>query len=113
MNMLLTDYQDFVLESFLFKNKPTIPNPDDIYADENKQVISLGLGGECGEVLEILKKVFRDKKGEMTKEDLENLVLELGDVFWHVAAMAEMYGLSLEQIAKANMNKLNSRNEGN
>lgn len=109
--MEFKEYQEFVFKSFSFEGKPTLANPTDCYSQVNQQIVALGLAGESGEVLEILKKAFRDKNGKLSPEDIVNLRLELGDVLWHIAAIAEMYGLTLSDIAFCNIKKLTRRNE--
>ena len=72
---------------------------------------ALGLAGETGEVLEIIKKMIRDKGGvfETTQEDREKLKKELGDVLWYISALAFYNDIKLEDIAKTNLEKLASR----
>jgi NTP pyrophosphatase (non-canonical NTP hydrolase) len=69
----------------------------------------LGLAGEAGEVVEKVKKVMRNKKGKIDKEFLKMIELELGDVLWYLANLATEFGLSLEKIAKKNLDKLFDR----
>lgn len=66
---------------------------------------ALGLGGETGEVLEIIKKARRDCK----EVDLKHLAEELGDVLWYLANMCTAYGFSLKEIAERNKAKLSLR----
>lgn len=66
---------------------------------------TLGLGGETGEVQEIVKKALFHERGL----DRARLAEELGDVLWYLAALASTLGLSLEEIAQANLNKLQAR----
>ena len=72
---------------------------------------ALGLAGETGEVLEIIKKMIRDKGGvfEIAPEDREKLKKELGDVLWYLSALAFYNDIRLEDIAKTNLEKLASR----
>ncbi|MCX6751520.1 MAG: nucleoside triphosphate pyrophosphohydrolase family protein [Candidatus Nomurabacteria bacterium] len=72
---------------------------------------ALGLGNESGEVMGKIKKWLRgdDGKGRMNKERKESLKEELGDVLWYLAILAHDLGISLEDIAKTNINKLQSR----
>ncbi|RMD67670.1 hypothetical protein D6817_00960 [Candidatus Pacearchaeota archaeon] len=74
---------------------------------------ALGLAGESGEVVEKLKKIARNKEGEISEEDRKKLGAELGDVLWYVAMLANELGLSLEKIAEDNLAKLKSRKERN
>lgn len=78
-------------------------NPPWIYA-------ALGLSGETGEVLEKLKKVFRDEKDfKITPDKLEDLKKELGDVLWYLSALANDLNLSLDDIAETNLKKIEER----
>jgi len=70
---------------------------------------TLGLAEETGEVVYKIKKVLRDKGGVFSQSDLDGIELELGDVLSYVAAIAHILGLSLEDIAVKNLEKLQSR----
>ena len=69
----------------------------------------LGLVGESGEVAEKIKRVLRDDKGRLTKNRREEVSKELGDVLWYLSQVATELKLSLEEIARLNLNKLASR----
>ena len=65
----------------------------------------LGLAGESGEVLDMVKKcVFHEKK-----MDKCHLKKELGDVMWYVAMLCESFGFSLDEILQMNVDKLKAR----
>ena len=66
---------------------------------------ALGLAGEAGEVAEIIKKNERHGK----PINPEHLREELGDVLWYLTVLAEVNGLSLAEIAVANIDKLKAR----
>ena len=72
---------------------------------------TLGLSGEAGEVAEKIKKVIRDKGGVVDDETREAIKKELGDVLWYVAQLATELGLSMDEIAEKNIEKLLSRME--
>ena len=72
---------------------------------------ALGLASECGEVLDKVKKVLRDKDGEFTRDDRLDIRLELGDVLWYVAQLASDLDLDMESIAIRNLEKLRVRKE--
>ena len=71
----------------------------------------LGLAGETGEVAEKIKKILRDKDGVVSDEDREEIKKELGDVLWYLSRLSAEMGLSLEDVAQSNIEKLFSRLE--
>lgn len=73
----------------------------------------LGLVGEAGEVAEKFKKVIRDKDGWMSKDDSHEMLKEIGDVLWYVAALTNSLGFSLQTVAEINLDKLQSRKDRN
>ncbi len=70
---------------------------------------ALGLAGEAGEVAEHAKKAIRDDGGEISEERRAAMAKELGDVLWYVAQLASELGLDLDDVARANLDKLLSR----
>jgi len=66
---------------------------------------ALGLAGETGEVMELIKKGMRDQH----VVDRERLTKELGDVLWYLARIADDHGIKLSDIAATNLNKLAQR----
>lgn len=69
----------------------------------------LGLAGEAGEVTEKVKKLYRDKGGKVDNESLNLIAKELGDALWYVAEICTQLGMSLEGVAKLNLDKLYNR----
>jgi len=72
---------------------------------------TLGLAGETGEVVEKVKKIFRDKGGEVNGETKKEIAKELGDVLWYLSQVATELGIPLEEVAQGNIEKLFSRLE--
>ncbi len=70
---------------------------------------ALGLAGETGEVLEKIKKIFRDNNGKINKVNKEELSKELGDILWYISQLSTELGLTLSDVAKGNIDKLSSR----
>ncbi|EDO0433950.1 nucleotide pyrophosphohydrolase [Listeria monocytogenes] len=66
---------------------------------------ALGTTGEAGEVADLVKKyVFHEHE-----LDTHELILELGDVMWYVSQLALTLGVSLDEVAERNINKIESR----
>lgn len=65
----------------------------------------LGLAGEAGETLDIVKKwVFHGKE-----IDIDHFEKELGDVMWYMAMICQSTGLQLEIVMEKNIEKLKKR----
>ena len=66
---------------------------------------SLGIAGESGELVDVLKKILFH--GHPVNRD--SLIEELGDILWYIDAIASSIGSSLEEIAEFNVDKLKKR----
>lgn len=69
---------------------------------------ALGLGGEAGEVLELIKKAYREKR----PVDRVKVAMECGDVLWYVGRIMGRLGLTIEDAANLARLKLTARNAG-
>lgn len=67
----------------------------------------LGLAGETGELLSEYKKSLRD--GGSYKLAKERIAEELGDLLWYLSNVADLFGLSLEDIGQNNLDKCRQR----
>lgn len=72
---------------------------------------TLGLMNEAGEFAGKVKKLFRDKGGAISDDDRAALKSELGDVLWYLTQICTNLGLTLEEVAEANLDKLFDRLE--
>lgn len=72
-----------------------------------KMVPLLGLAGETGELLSEYKKFIRD--GEGHRHFRERVEEELGDLLWYISNVASKFDLRLEEIARANLSKIQER----
>ncbi|HET6924940.1 MAG TPA: nucleoside triphosphate pyrophosphohydrolase family protein [Candidatus Saccharimonadales bacterium] len=82
---------------------------DDRFKELMQQV--LGLADESGEVLAKFKKWIRDDGADFDKLDLANIKKEMGDVLWYIAVIAHDLGISLDDLAQTNIDKLASRHQ--
>lgn len=93
--MNINTYQQQASETAIYQNKLIYP--------------TLGLVGEAGEIANKVKKILRDSSGEMQEDARQNLISELGDVLWYIAALATDLNIELAEVASKNIEKLNSR----
>lgn len=95
--MRLSEYQEL--------SKRTMPN-------EGKRMdlsnYSMGLAGESGEVIDLLKKVIHHGH-PMTPEIFVKLSEELGDVMHYVSGLCTLLKMDLEQVCELNIEKLERR----
>ena len=68
----------------------------------------LGMGG-AGEVQGKIKKIIRDNGGIITDEARKEIIFKMGDTLWYLASMCQTLGISLEEVADMNIEKLKNR----
>ena len=93
--MNINEYQKQASETAIYKDKLIYP--------------TLGLAGEAGEIANKVKKILRDSSGNLQESVREDLIYELGDVLWYIAALATDLNVELSEVANKNIEKLNSR----
>jgi len=74
---------------------------------------ALGLAGESGEIMNKIKKIFRDDNGVLTDARKKEIAKELGDILWYIAQVSTELGISLDDIAVSNIEMLKSRQQRN
>lgn len=72
---------------------------------------TLLLAEEAGEVVGKVGKAIRDCKGLIDDERKQAIAKELGDCLWALSDIARMLGLKLSEVAKLNLEKLESRRQ--
>ncbi len=102
--MQLSEYQQKSRETAVYVN-----------AGKNFVYPTLGLAGETGEVVEKIKKLIRNDlvtdASQVSEEKKEEIAKEMGDVLWYLAQLATELGISLDDVASTNIEKLQSRKE--
>jgi NTP pyrophosphatase (non-canonical NTP hydrolase) len=94
--IVLEHYKNFV--AGLFKTKNDEPS-------WNMGHAALGIAGESGEVVDLIKKTFANGK----PLDLNKLKHEMGDLFFYFTALCNVTGINLIEIIAANTEKLSAR----
>lgn len=89
-------YQQAVIKTASFN--------DEVYA---LYYTTLSLTGEAGEVANKVKKLLR---GDCTVEQAKaGIILEIGDVLWSCAYLADLLEVALDEAADANIQKIKAR----
>ncbi len=102
--MSLNDYQRLARTTALY--------PDSGRQNHNGMNYTiLGLMGEAGEIADKWKKCLRGDYPISTAKEM--IRWELGDVLWYVVNLAEELGMTLEDVANANIEKLRDRKARN
>lgn len=98
--MQFNEYQIRAKETAIYPHSMAISYP------------TLGLAGEVGEVANKVKKIYRDYNGSLSASGLKGqLMEEMGDCLWYLAAIASDIGTTLDDIAQRNLSKLSARKE--
>jgi NTP pyrophosphatase (non-canonical NTP hydrolase) len=95
------EYKNFVNGKWfegVEKNNKILENSSLLFA-------SLGLAGECGEFIEVIKKGHRVGR----EIDNEKAISEAGDVFFYYTKILNELGITLEDVIEYNIRKLNKR----
>ncbi|MBU8576393.1 nucleoside triphosphate pyrophosphohydrolase family protein [Bacillus pumilus] len=103
------------IEKFQELSKRTMPNqvPTSLSGGNVEQLLAtssltnyaLGLSGEAGEVVDLIKKhVFHGHS-----LDKDKIVKELGDVMHYVAGIATLLEIELPEVLEGNIDKLKKR----
>lgn len=90
------DFAKYQQETSKFRQKTYTP-----------EACVLGLLAEAGEVAAVFQKLIRGDYDYA--QALAKLEKELGDVLWHIAQIAEDNNWELQEIARINIDKLESR----
>src|SRR5690606_10033972 len=96
----LDDYQDETATTAIYPGKGTFLGVN---------YCTLKLNGEAGEVAEKVGKIIRDEESVISPERREQIALELGDVLWYIARLADELDYQLSDIANMNLRKLYDR----
>jgi len=88
----MDDYQKNAAETAIYSSKHAVIYP------------ALGLAAEAGEVANKVKKILRD--GDFDRKAIAD---EIGDCLWYIAALCRDLNISMNDVAKTNLFKLQDR----
>lgn len=94
------------LDDYQYKAKAT-----DLYPSDVRLVaLLMGLANEAGEALGHYKKHLRGDEAYQDENALKTaLIKEIGDTLWYLSGIADALGVTLSEVAQANLDKLASR----
>lgn len=78
-------------------------------AQEAVLYCALGVSGESGEICNKVAKLIRDRGYEMSADFRKGVAKEIGDCLWFLSELSSSLGFKLDQIARDNLTKLQSR----
>jgi len=103
--MTWDEYRDFCLSVAQYPKHGTHSMPELSY-------LCLGLGGETGEALDVVKKAVRKGAVGLGAEERQKLTDELGDVLWYLTMMVWWLDIDMENVMKLNHLKLTKSRRG-
>ena len=95
--MDFNEYQERALSTAVYPENMAVP------------YCVMKLAGECGELCEKVAKAYRDDNGRFSPARIFAIQKEHGDILWYLANIAELFGFTMEDSAKANIAKLADR----
>ena len=72
---------------------------------------AIAINEEAGELAGKVKKIYRDHNGAISATDRADMIDEGGDILWYLTRLCETLGISLEEMARRNIIKLDGRRE--
>lgn len=93
------EYTDFVQRKFRTPQHPTQFELELLHA-------AIGIAGEAGEVVDLIKKFTFGFKSNIQRE---RLVEELGDLEFYMESLRKTLDITRDEVLKANVNKLDAR----
>jgi NTP pyrophosphatase (non-canonical NTP hydrolase) len=98
------DFDDYQEQS---KSTAIFPNDLPDFVTTGQVYTVLGQSGESGEMQEKLKKAIREDDEQYIRE----MRAEVGDVLWYLSQVCEEFGWNMDDVAKENIEKLQSRQQ--
>ena len=78
---------------------------DDLPYEDTCSNMCMGLAGEIGEVIDIMKKhIYQGKELDIT-----DVIEEVGDVLWYIANFCNVNNITMDECMESNIKKLRKR----
>ena len=87
----------------------SLESGDPFASGKEFRIVSTLKDGISSENAKKINKIIRDEGGAVSEEKRNALIDELGDVFWYLAAIAKDLKVTLDEVARRNIEKLSSR----
>ena len=105
---ILGEYQEFTRHT-----AQGIADPDDDSFERTERInhLALGVAGESGELVELIKKRNRREKGDGQGQYVSHIRSEIADVLWYLTRVCDEVGVDMSDALRHHIGKLEGRVE--
>ena len=101
----VADVLRFESNTEIFQREARRSLRDDLPYEAICSNMCMGLAGEIGEVIDIMKKhIYQGKELDIT-----DVIEEVGDVLWYIANFCNINNITMDECMESNMKKLRKR----
>ena len=101
----VADVLRFESNTEIFQREARRSLRDDLPYEATCSNMCMGLAGEIGEVIDIMKKhIYQGKELDIT-----DVIEEVGDVLWYIANFCSVNNITMDECMESNIKKLRKR----
>ena len=101
----VADVLKFESNTEIFQREARRSLRDDLPYEATCSNMCMGLAGEIGEVIDIMKKhIYQGKELDIT-----DVIEEVGDVLWYIANFCNVNNITMDECMESNIKKLRKR----
>lgn len=101
----VADVLRFESNTEIFQREARRSLRDDLPYEATCSNMCMGLAGEVGEVIDIMKKhIYQGKELDIT-----DVIEEVGDVLWYIANFCNVNNITMDECMESNIKKLRKR----
>ena len=101
----VADVLRFESNTEIFQREARRSLRDDLPYEATRSNMCMGLAGEIGEVIDIMKKhIYQGKELDIT-----DVIEEVGDVLWYIANFCNVNNITMDECMESNIKKLRKR----